>query len=211
MTLAGHETREVDFTITGGAAEAANNYRLLATFDAGADGVKKHAELMHANVIARRTITVDGNLDDWQGVMPQTSAQTVGANASEKAYLPFQNWDRQSGGGSVTAWLAADDQFFYFAAKVPRMDGLIRYETRNDDEYLLSGESHQQGQGTDLARRRAPLLLSQGLRHSLRQRQAQRADRLQRHSAGAEGLPPVPRRHDAALLRLLRHGLRVRA
>ena len=136
VTLAGHETREVDFTITGGAADAANNYKLLATFDAGADGVKKHAELMHANVIARRTITADGNLDDWQGVIPQTSAQTVGVNASEKAYLPFQNWDRQSSGGNVTAWLACDDKFFYFAAKVPRMDGLIRYETRNDDEYF---------------------------------------------------------------------------
>ena len=38
-------------------------------------------------------------------MIPQTSAQTVGVNATEKAYLPFQNWDRQSSGGSVTAWL----------------------------------------------------------------------------------------------------------
>lgn len=136
VTLAGHETREVDFTITGGVAEPANNYKLLATFDAGQDGVKKHAELIHANVIARRTITTDGNLAEWQGTLPQTSAQTVGVNAAEKAYLPFQNWDRQDGGGNVTAWLAADDHYFYFAAKVPRMDGLIRYETRNDDEYF---------------------------------------------------------------------------
>lgn len=145
VTLAGHETREVDFTITGGAADAANNYKLLATFDAGADGVKKHAELMHANVIARRTITADGNLDDWQGAIPQTSAQTVGVNASEKAYLPFQNWDRQGSGGSVTAWLARDDKFFYFAAKVPRMDGLIRYETRNDDDFFYPEKAVSKG------------------------------------------------------------------
>ena len=61
---------------------------------------------MHVNVIAQRTITVDGNLDDWQGAIPQTSAQTVGVSQTEKAYLPFLNWDRQSGGGAVTAWLA---------------------------------------------------------------------------------------------------------
>jgi hypothetical protein len=136
VTLAGNETREVDFTITGGAADAANNYKLLATFDAGADGTKRHAEQMHVNVIARRSITVDGELDDWQGAIPQTSAQTVSANASEKAYLPFQNWDRQSSSGNVTAWLAHDDAFFYFAARVPRMEGLIRYETRDDDDFF---------------------------------------------------------------------------
>jgi hypothetical protein len=145
VTLAGHETRAVDFTITGGAADAANNYKLLAVFDAGADGVKKHAELMHANVIAQRTITADGNLDDWQGAIPQTSAQAVGVNASEKAYLPFQNWDRQSSGGSATAWLAHDDKFFYFAAKVPRMDGLIRYETRNDDDFFYPEKAVSKG------------------------------------------------------------------
>jgi hypothetical protein len=136
VTLAGNETREMAVTITGGATDAANNYKLLAAFDAGADGVKKHAELMHANVIARRAIVVDGNLDDWQGTIPQTTAQAVGVNASEKAYLPFQNWDRQSSGGNATAWVAHDDRFFYFAARVPRMDGLIRYETRDDDDFF---------------------------------------------------------------------------
>ena len=91
---------------------------------------------MHVNCIARRTIAVDGNLDDWNGVIPQTSAQSVGASQTEKAYLPFANWDRQSGGGAVTAWLAYDEKFFYFAARVPRMDDLIRYETRNDDDFF---------------------------------------------------------------------------
>ena len=81
---------------------------------------------MHVNLIAKRTIAVDGDLDDWQGTIPQTSAQTVGVSQTEKAYLPFLNWDRQGGGGAVTAWLAHDDKFFYFAAKVPQMDGLIR-------------------------------------------------------------------------------------
>ena len=115
---------------------------------------------------------MDGNLDDWQGVIPQTSAQTVGASETEKAYLPFKNWDRQSGGGAVTAWLAYDDNFFYFAAKVPSMDGLPRFETRNDDDYFYPDKVTQQRQGTDLAGGGAPLFVSQGLRCPLRQRQA---------------------------------------
>ncbi|MHB8520338.1 MAG: hypothetical protein ACYDH9_06235 [Limisphaerales bacterium] len=136
VSLQPHESREIPVQVTGGAATADNNYRLLASFAAGADGVVKHAELMHANYIARRTITVDGNLDDWQGVIPQTSAQMVGASQTEKAYLPFQNWDQPSSGGTVTAWLAGDDKCFYFAAKVPQMDGLIRFETRDDDAFF---------------------------------------------------------------------------
>lgn len=53
--------------------------------------------------------------------------------------------DIADGGGRVTAWLAADDHDFYFAAKVPRLDGLIRYETRNDDEYFYPEKVTSQG------------------------------------------------------------------
>ncbi len=136
LSLEPHETRVLYVAVAKGQPTPDNNYKLLATFDAKTDGVKKHAELIHANVIAKRTVTVDGNLDDWQGVIPQTSAKTVGTSQTEKAYLPFVNWDRQSGSGAVTAWLAYDDKFFYFAAKVPQMDGLIRYETRHDDDFF---------------------------------------------------------------------------
>jgi hypothetical protein len=145
VSLDPQESREIPVQITGGAATDDNNYRLLATFDAGADGTTKHAEVMHVNCIARRTITVDGNLDDWQGVIPQTSAQLVGASQTEKAYLPFQNWNQPSSGGTVTAWLAGDDQFFYFAAKVPQMDGLLRYETRDDDAFFYPEKVISQG------------------------------------------------------------------
>jgi hypothetical protein len=134
--LVGHERKEVLVAIVGGTAAPDNNYKLFAEFNAGPDGTKRHAELVHVNVIANRHITIDGNLDDWGGVIPQSSAQTVGVSQTEKAYLPFVNWDRQSGGGAVTAWLAHDEQCFYFAAQVPGMDGLIRYETRKDDEYF---------------------------------------------------------------------------
>jgi hypothetical protein len=149
ISLAAHETREVAVTVTGGAPAEDNSYKLAAKFDAGEDGTVAHAELMHVNSIAHRTIAVDGNLDDWAGVVPQASAAEVGTSETEKAYLPFMNWDRQSGGGAVTAWLARDDKFFYLAAKTPGMDDLIRYETRDDDEFFYP-EKAQSG-GTELA------------------------------------------------------------
>ncbi len=146
ISLKSHESKEVWVTVNGSKTVPDNNYRLLATFDAGPDGMKKHAELMHVNQMARRSITVDGHLEDWRDVVPQTSAQTVGASQSEKAYLPFLNWDRQNGGGAVTAWLAYDNQCVYFAAKVPRMDDLIRFETRNDDDYFYPEKVISKGQ-----------------------------------------------------------------
>lgn len=145
IALRGQESKDVFVTVTGGQSVPDNNYKLLAAFDAGADGVVKHAELMHANVISRRTVAVDGDLADWQGVIPQTSAQAVGANETEKAYLPFVNWDRQSGGGTATAWLAYDQSFFYFAAKVPEMEGLPRFETRDDDSYFYPDKVTSKG------------------------------------------------------------------
>jgi hypothetical protein len=145
ISLSGQESREVFVTVTGGQAVAENNYKLLATFDAGPDGKVRHAELMHANFIAKRTITIDGHLEDWQAVIPQTSAQTVGASETEKAYLPFKNWEHQGGSGAVTACMAYDERFFYFAAQVPSMDGLPRFETRNDEDYFYPEKVFSQG------------------------------------------------------------------
>ena len=146
ISLAAHETREVSVRVTGGAATADNNYKLLATFDAGADGSKRHAELVHVNSIAHRTVAIDGQPEDWQWVVPQTAAAEVGASESEKAYLPFRDWSHQGGGGAVTAWLAYDEQNFYFAAKVPAMDGMLRYETRNDDDFFYPEKVMDQDQ-----------------------------------------------------------------
>ena len=136
LALGANESKDISVTVTGGVEDPRNNYKLLATFDVPGDGATKHAEVIHANVIARRTITVDGNSDDWKDVLPQNNAQTVGASDTVKAYLPFKDRSQQISGGSVTAWLAADDKAFYFAARVPKMDGLLRYETREDDAFF---------------------------------------------------------------------------
>lgn len=136
LSLQGQESRDVFVTVVGGPPAADNNYRLLATFDGGADGAVRHAEVMHVNLIAKRTVAIDGRLDDWAGVIPQTSARPIGVSETEKAYLPFKDWDHQGEGGAATAWLAYDKKYFYFAARVPSMEGLPRFETRNDDDYF---------------------------------------------------------------------------
>lgn len=136
VSLDGQESKEVSVIITGGTAAADNNYKLRASFDAGKDGRVEHGEMMHVNWIAKRTIAVDGRLDDWAGVIPQAGAERLGASETEKAYLPFKDWKQQSDSGSATGWLAYDDGFFYFAAKAPSMQGLPRFETRNDDDYF---------------------------------------------------------------------------
>jgi hypothetical protein len=146
VSLEGQESREYFVMVKDGQAAADNNYRFSATFDGGENGTVTHAELMHVNSIVRRTMTIDGDLRDWQGVIPQTSAQVVDINETEKAYLPFKNWDRQGGNGAATAWLAYDDSYFYFAAKVPSMDGMPRFETRNDDDYFYPDKVISQGQ-----------------------------------------------------------------
>ncbi len=135
VSLPGQGSREYYARVAQGEASPENNYPLMATFS-GAAGEVKHAEVLHANVIARRTITVDGSLDDWKDAVPQSGAQEVLASDSEKAYLPFKDWSRQAARATATGWLAYDEQFFYFAAEVPRMDGLPRFETRDDDSYF---------------------------------------------------------------------------
>ena len=65
---------------------------LELTFDAGKDGIARHEESMRVNFIARRTIHVDGKLDDWRGVLPQPIrvAGAGGPSFEEAMLFPFQ-------------------------------------------------------------------------------------------------------------------------
>jgi hypothetical protein len=141
LAFTAHETKDVVLTVTGGKAAADNTYPLTLTFDAGKDGTLTHAEAIHANVIAHRTITVDGKLDDWTDVPPQT-VNTSGkqqATLEEKAWLPFMKYDESMKKGFANGFLAYDDTHFYFAAKIADSTpdpGTVRFATRDDDAYF---------------------------------------------------------------------------
>ena len=148
LKLKPHETKTVKLKVTGGSANPNNTYPLTVRFDAGADGVAAHMEDMHVNYIAKRTISVDGKLDEWEGVLPQTvkGSSTSTVSLTEASWYPFKNFDA-SAEGFANAYLAYDKDYFYFAAKVADKTpnrGTIRYETRNDDEFFYPPVSYMQ-------------------------------------------------------------------
>ncbi len=145
VQFAPHETKEIAVRVTGSAAAASNTYPLSLVFDAGADGKSLHEEPMHVNLIARRTIIVDGNLEDWKGVLPQpVGGAGLGASMTEKAWLPFEKFGEGVSAGLATGYLAYDANFFYFAARIADSTpyaGGVRFEARDDDAYFYPVKS----------------------------------------------------------------------
>ena len=138
--LAANETRDAIFPIPPTSQSPQNVYPLEVSVDAGAEGTATHHEDLHVNRIARRTISVDGDLKDWTGILPQILPGTgIGANLTEEAWLPYKDFTQGVGSNLATAYLAYDDHFFYFAAKIADTTpdiGMIRFAKRNDDSYF---------------------------------------------------------------------------
>jgi hypothetical protein len=153
------ETRTIGLRRTGGVARPANTYPATVAFEAGADGVAIRTETLHANVIARRTIAVDGRLDDWQGALPQVlSARGAAQSVTEQAWLPMVSFDRRVGTGLASGYVAADDRYFYFAAKIAdgTVDaGTVRMATRDDSAYFYPAVSYASDPDATLAWRLA--------------------------------------------------------
>lgn len=138
-TLEPNETRDFTFTVTGGEAVAENLYHLTAAF-AGKDGKSAREEDLRVNYIVRRSIKVDGDLSDWQGVPPQiVPGVTLGPNLTEEAWLPFKDFGTSVPNGLATTYLAYDNDYFFFAAKIADSTvdpGMVRFATRDDDSYF---------------------------------------------------------------------------
>ncbi|MDR3062183.1 MAG: hypothetical protein LBU57_08740 [Dysgonamonadaceae bacterium] len=143
-----HETQTVKVKVVEGAAGSENNYPLAVRFDAGGDGFSAHWENIHVNYIARKTISVDGNLNDWSGIIPQTIEGSSKASISltEAAWHPYQQFDSNAEGLAQT-YLAYDNDYFYFAAKVADKtpgEGTLRFETRDDNAYFYPDTAYMQ-------------------------------------------------------------------
>jgi hypothetical protein len=146
LSLAAHEARTVEVAVTGGAANPENLYPLTLRFDAGDGVVSEHQEDMRVNQIARRSVVVDGKLDDWKDALPQSiridEAATV--TMTERAWRPYENFDEGVKKGFSLGYLAWDDEHFYFAAKVADTTahpGTLRFATMDPDQFFYPAVS----------------------------------------------------------------------
>ena len=141
LKFAPREQKWIAVRVVGGAATPDNAYPLRARFDAGGGRIAAHDETMRVNWISRKKITVDGNLDDWAGALPQTIdvTGTGGPSFEEKMYLPFATYPAGQTSGLANGYVAYDDEYFYFATKIAdatRFEGTERFATRDDDAYF---------------------------------------------------------------------------
>ena len=147
LQFAPNETKEIKIGVSG-TAQPNNTYPMKMTFDAGADGISPWEEDLHVNQIARRTIKIDGDLSDWNGVLPQTILPTVqtGPSLTEQAWLPFAKFDQNAAQGLSTGYLAFDDNYFYFAAKVSDSTpdgGTLRFAKEDEDQFFYPKVSYE--------------------------------------------------------------------
>lgn len=148
ISFKANETKVVTVKVQEGKTNTENKYPLEVRFDAGNDGFAIHWEEMHVNLIAKRNISVDGKLDDWRGIIPQTieGSSKTSISLTEAAWYPYQKFDMNAEGLAQT-YMAYDDGYFYFAAKVADKTpnkGTLRFETRNDDGYFYPDTAYMQ-------------------------------------------------------------------
>ena len=143
IQLRANETRDFTFAVKSGKPVSSNLYHLSTTFSGDA-GKTVREEDLRVNYIARRSIKVDGDLSDWQGVLPQVvPGISFGPNLTEEAWLPFKDFGNSVPNGLATAYLAYDDDNFYFAAKIADTTpdaGMVRFAKRDDDSYFYPEE-----------------------------------------------------------------------
>jgi len=140
VSLAPGETKVLNFAVKGAPAQA-NLYSLSLVADAGKDGATLVHEVVRVNVVAKRSIKVDAQLDDWQGVLPLTIASdgTASPTDAEAAWWPDRPFASATAKGLATGYIAYDDQGIAFAAKIADQtveEGVFNFQTLDEDQFF---------------------------------------------------------------------------
>lgn len=147
-----HQTIYLQVKVAG-KPSSDNTYPLRLEFNAGKDGRKIHYEDLHVNFIAQKTLNIDGNLDDWEGIVP-LPVKASGSNRrsfTEEAWFPFLNFDEQVNPGFANGYLAYDDDYLFFAAKIAddtHDKGMRRFEGGDEDYCFYPDTVYRKDTGT---------------------------------------------------------------
>jgi len=147
VTLAAGETKTVEFLLSEATPDPANAYAFRFLFSSDA-GQAAWAEVLNAAVAPKGTKSIDGKLDDWQGVPGITvvaSEQEV--ESTELLRRPWLDLERGTPKGNFARfWLAWDEQFLYVAARVhdpePQSD-LPSFAARDEDDFFHTAKSDE--------------------------------------------------------------------
>ncbi|NJL31195.1 MAG: hypothetical protein HC898_05940, partial [Phycisphaerales bacterium] len=150
LSLEPHESRIVPIKVLPGKSAADNSYALEASFEAQGEMKVQHKETMRVNVVSKLTPTIDGKLDDWEQALPQSisSDGVVKPSTEQMAWRPWEKIETSSSKGFAIGYLAYDDEFFYFAAKITDSTvhpGMHRMENSNDDEWFYPEVVYRDG------------------------------------------------------------------
>ena len=140
VSLAPGETKTLTYAVKGKAAQA-NLYGLSLSADGGKDGTTQIHEVMRVNVVAKRAITVDGVLDDWQGALPLTitSDGTASPTDAEAAWWPGKPFVSPTAKGLATGYIAYDERGIAFAAKIADATieaGTFNFQKLDEDQFF---------------------------------------------------------------------------
>jgi hypothetical protein len=146
LKLAPNEIKTIAFQVTGAAVAADNLYPTQITFTAGNE-TAIHFENLRVNSIAKKTIVVDGKLEEWTGALPQIVAGGSAAPTfTERAWEPYRQFDTSVKNGYAVGYVAYDDDNFYFAAKIADAtpeNGTLSLTHRNDDDFYYPEVSYE--------------------------------------------------------------------
>ena len=141
--LAPGQSHVAEFKVVQAVEKPANQYPFTVSIASDA-GLLEFREVLHAAVFRKATITVDGQLADWEkaGAVPVLlSAQ--GMIVAEKVENPWQPLAslKTADPGAIVARFAGlwDDKFLYVAAEVRDPAGELRPSMAKGTYYLMHG------------------------------------------------------------------------